>query len=82
MAPSSSVFPTRVCSSEHQPSLLFSIYDSPLPSCPQSGVFSGGGGGVHLNRVYFLIETLYLALCIYKSASVFLGIVGFFFPHP
>ena len=35
-------------------------------------MFSGGGGGVHLNRVYFLSETLYLALCIYKSASVFL----------
>lgn len=33
---------------------------------------SRGGGGVHLNRVYFLTETLYLALCIYKSTSVFL----------
>lgn len=27
---------------------------------------------VYLNRGYFLSETLYLALCIYKSASVFL----------
>ena len=43
MAPSSSVFPARVCPSEHQPSLLFSIYDSPPPSCPQSGLFLGWG---------------------------------------
>ncbi|CAN0471827.1 unnamed protein product [Rangifer tarandus platyrhynchus] len=33
---------------------------------------SWGGGGVHLNRVYFLTEILYLALYVYKSTSVFL----------
>ena len=71
MAPSSSVFPP-----------VFALQSINLPFYSLFMILpfllvlslgcSWGGGGMHLNEVYFLTETLYLALYTYKSTRVFL----------